>query len=73
MNDEIYIDWLHDSNDCETCGGSYAEGARVFRNGEFWFELTPHAHCFGGDNYDDEEVYRQIFERLGVKVTTSHL
>ena len=61
----IKIERLSDTHDCETCGPSWAEGANVFIDGELAIELHPHAHCYDGDSYDDEAVYKRIIEHLG--------
>lgn len=67
---KIEIEWLHDSSNCDTCGMTYAEGARVTIDGKVALELTPVAHCFGGDNYDESDVYKRILEHLGHEVST---
>lgn len=59
----INIQWLSDSSDCDTCGMSYAEGAVV--TGAVTLDLTPSSHCFGGDNWDQSDVYKLILEKLG--------
>lgn len=61
----IKIDWLHADHDCETCGCSYAEGALVTVDGQPFLELVPVAHCFDGANWQDDEVYKLILEKLG--------
>lgn len=61
----IKIDWLTDSNDCETCGGGYSEGARVWIDGEVAFDFQPVATCTGGRDWNQEEVYRAIFAKFG--------
>jgi hypothetical protein len=65
---KIRIEWTSDNYDCETCGGSWAEGARVYKDGEVWLDLEPLAHCFGGANYPTNEVYNQILRALGHEV-----
>lgn len=66
---KIEIEWLTDSYDsCETCGPSYAEGARVYIDGNMAIELTPLAHCFDGANYYQSEVYDAILKHLGHEV-----
>jgi len=62
------ITWLHDDYDCEDCGGSYAEGARVTLDGEPFLELIPVAHCFGGADYPTKDVYNEILKKLGYSV-----
>lgn len=61
----IDIEWLSDSCECETCGTSYADGASVTIDGELILDLTPHAHCYDGTDYQPEEVYKLIFKHLG--------
>lgn len=62
----IRIEWLSDANDCDQCGGGYAEGAQVFIDGELALDLQPVATCFGSDgNWDMADVYRLILEHLG--------
>jgi hypothetical protein len=62
---KIRIEWLHDSHSCETCGTSYAEGARVYIDGALALDLEPVAHCYDGANYYDAEVFRKTLEHLG--------
>ena len=62
----IKIEWLTDSySGCETCGTSYAEGARVYIDDALALDLAPRAHCFGGADYQDGEVYTRILQHLG--------
>lgn len=62
----IKIEWLHDSyGGCETCGASYAEGARVYIDGELALDLAPAAHCLGGADYQEGEVYTRLLQHLG--------
>jgi hypothetical protein len=65
MAGQIKIEWITDSVDCEQCGGNWADGARVHKDGDFWFELTPHAHCYDGDSYSERDVYAEMLKRLG--------
>lgn len=65
MTKRIKIVWLHDYAECETCGGGYAEGARVYLDGELLVEMEPVAHCYGGTHYTQEDVYRRILEMTG--------
>lgn len=69
MSDMIYIEWLTDIQDCETCGSSWSEGAKVTHNGEVIVDLTPRAGCFGGDNYEPSEVYEAIIKHLGYDIS----
>lgn len=61
----IEIEWLSDDFDCDTCGGSWAEGAIVRFDGEVVIDMTPVAHCYGGDSYSQDMVYTAILEKLG--------
>ena len=62
---KIDIQWLFDSHECETCGASYAEGAKVEMEGVELLHLEPIAHCYSGKSYTESEVYREILEKLG--------
>jgi hypothetical protein len=65
----IKIEWLSDSYDnCETCGVSYAEGARVYVDGVLVLDMTPSAHCFGGAHYSQSDVYQGLLKHLGHEV-----
>lgn len=62
----IKIEWLTDSyDDCETCGSSWAEGARVFVDDVLALDLAPVAHCHSGVNYDNQDVYDRLLRHLG--------
>ena len=61
---KIKIKWLTDDYDCEDCGTSYADGAAITLGDEV-FELTPVAHCFGGQHFDKEDVYKFVLDKLG--------
>lgn len=68
----ITIEWLSDTYDgCETCGTSWAEGARVFIDGEMALDMSPSAYCFGGAHYDQSDVYERILRHLGHTVVTN--
>lgn len=62
---KIKIEWLSDSHDCETCGDSYAEGAKVWIDGELVIDKVPRAHCFDVDSWDNFVIYQEIFHKLG--------
>lgn len=65
---KISIEWLSDCfSDCETCGSSWADGARVKFDGGVVFEFIPVAHCTGGDHMTESEVYLKVFELLGIE------
>ena len=70
---KITIQWLSDEYDCEdTCGTSYAEGARVYKDDELLFELKPVAHCHGGQSWCEREVYDLILSKLGYEAEHLH-
>lgn len=62
---KIEIEWLSDDSDCEVCGMSWAEGARVVIDGEEALLLKPTAGCFGGTTYSEKEVFSAILSHLG--------
>ena len=60
----IKITWLENTHECETCGCSWARGARVEVSGEELaqkFELT-----------DEEDVYKAILKELGYEVDLTY-
>lgn len=61
----IEIEWLTDYHNCETCGSSYAAGARVKIDGAVAIECLPVAHCFGGDHYETSDVYAAVLKHFG--------
>ena len=72
---DIFIEWLTDSCECETCGTSYADGAVVtikFLGTLKVINLEPVAHCFDDDNYSSEAIYKRILDELGHKVFESY-
>lgn len=65
----IKIEWLTDTYDnCELCGTSWAEGARVFVDDALVLDLAPVAHCQGGAHYDQADVYDRLLRHLGYTV-----
>ena len=62
----IRIEWLFDNNECEQCGGSYAEGARVWLDDELILNLQPTASCYDSEwDWEKIEVFRLLLEKLG--------
>jgi hypothetical protein len=61
----ILVEKITDSSDCDTCGCSFADGARVHFDGQLVLELLPVADCDGGKSYGDDEVYAEILRHLG--------
>ena len=68
----IRIEWLSDESECDTCGSNWADGAHVYFDGELTLNLQPVAACFSGDNYDSDEVYKRILNKLGHTVEDSY-
>lgn len=67
---KIRIERLSDDYECEDCGWSCAYGANVWFDDKLQLELKPVAHCFGGNEYTDEDIYKRILEELGHTVIT---
>jgi len=61
----VKINWLYDEHDCETCGVAFAQGAEVFFDGEKVIECVPKASCFGGADWDTQDICELIFKKLG--------
>jgi hypothetical protein len=64
----LEIHWIYDNHECETCGSSTAEGARVLLNNEEILLLEPLAHCYDDISYSSEDVYKAILKHLGYSV-----
>ncbi len=62
---KIKIEWLTDKMTCDTCGFSWAEGAKVYFDDKFVIDMQPSAACFDGTSYSDADVYDAILEELG--------
>ena len=61
----IKITHLRDKYECETCGWSVADGAKVtLPNGKV-LDLTPRAHCFDEVSFTREEIFRKVLRELG--------
>lgn len=69
---KIEIQWLEDSYECEDCGTSWATGAVVTFDGEVVIDKPPLAHCYGGSSIDPEQVYKEIFEKLGHTIVDNY-
>lgn len=62
---KIKIELLTDSWDCDTCGFSDAYGALVYFDDTLVIDMSPHAHCYAGDSYTDEDIFKAILSKLG--------
>ena len=67
---KIKIIRLYDDSDCETCGGSYAEGFEVFIDEEPFGDYMPRAHCFGSDSYSFEILLEDLLKHFGHEIET---
>ena len=62
---KVKVECLSDYYECETCGGSYAQGGRLWINDDLVWEVVPVADCFGSDHYDLEEILIIALKKLG--------
>lgn len=53
----IHINWTTDEHDCDDCGPSFADGARVDIEGRGRVELTPSAGCYDGVSHSRLYVF----------------
>lgn len=67
----VSVEWLDDEHDCDQCGGNWAQGARITINGEETL-LEPVAHCFNGDSWNEEEVFKIILNKIGYQYHTKY-
>lgn len=66
---KIEIETTTDDHDCETCGGSYAEGGIVKVDGEVVLERQAVAHCFNGASFSEAELLVMALTKLGHEIT----
>lgn len=66
----LNFEWLSSSRDCEVCGTSYADGAKVYLNNSLLLNLEPIADCCYPRNYPQDVVYEETLRALGFKVTS---
>lgn len=62
---KIKIQMLEDHNDCETCGGGYESGGRVWINDRMVFEFVPHAGCYDNQYMTDVDLIEKALNILG--------
>ncbi len=65
---KIRIRWYTDSHECDTCGTSYAYGAKVYLADRLFMDYVPNAHCFGGDDHTLEDIYKDLLASLGYTI-----
>jgi hypothetical protein len=64
----IFIEYVSDYWDCETCGGSSADGATVEIDGKPFGDFYPAAHCYDSLTYSNDDIYCSLLEHLGITV-----
>jgi len=62
---KINIVHLYDDNDCEQCGGSYAEGFEVTIDGESFGNYMPKASCCDSRSYGFEILLEHLLKHFG--------
>ena len=66
------IEFMYDSYDCETCGGDYAEGYQIYKDGVMVVDKHPVAHCYDGNFYNQDEAYKDILKLEGVLIEVEY-
>ena len=66
----VRIEHLSDSNYCETCGTSYADGARIIVDGQEAVCLEPFADCTDPAHFDSEDILRALLKHFGHELET---
>ena len=64
----IEIKTMTDSHDCETCGGSWAEGGVVYVDGEEVLRREPVAYCYGVPTFSEHDLLVMALKKIGVEV-----
>lgn len=59
---------LRDSHDCETCGGDWATGYQIYKNGVLVKERKPFAYCWGSKSYERDLALYDVLKLEGVEV-----
>ena len=62
---QVYINWITDERDCETCGTNYGEGVYVAIDGKTILDQAAIASCYDSTYVDPNEVYALIVKELG--------
>ena len=65
---QIKIEFCEDVHECDTCGNSWATGAKVFFNDELVLNLEPVAHCYDSKTWEESEIFDQVLHQLGHKL-----
>lgn len=64
----IEIKTMSDSHDCETCGGSWAEGGVVYVDGVEVLRREPVAYCYGVPSFSESDLLVMALKQLGTEV-----
>ena len=64
------IVWLEDHHECETCGYSYAQGYKIYKNDTLVIDKEPAALCFDSANYDHSNAALDILKIEGIQIET---
>ena len=64
----IEIKTLTDSHDCETCGGSWAEGGIVYVDGREVLRREPTAYCYGVPSFSESDLLVMALKKVGINV-----
>lgn len=72
MNDlkSYTIVWLEDHHECETCGYSYAQGYKIYKDDKLVVDKEPIALCFDSANYDPSHAAFDILNLEGIQIET---
>lgn len=65
---KVKIECLTDYNDCETCGGGFEDGGRIWIDGVLVWEKVPHAGCYDNTCYSVGDLMTIAMEKLGIEV-----
>ena len=62
------IEYLEDAMDCETCGGNWATGYVITKDGVEVISKRPYAHCYNDITYSSSEALMDILKLEGIEV-----
>lgn len=64
------IIWLEDEHECETCGYSYAQGYKIYKDDNLLIDKEPIASCFNSSNYEHSNAAFDILSLEGIQIET---
>jgi len=64
------IVWLEDQHECETCGYSYAQGYKIYKDEKLVIDKEPLSHCYDSLNYDHSNAAFDILNLEGIQIET---